>query len=428
MKRLLKNKNALIFVFSRVLSRFGDSLESLALMYLVYDLTGSALAMGTVMLFSMIPNLLISPVAGVIADRYNKKRIMFLAEMTRAGAIILIPVLMFNGMIQLWHIYTMAVFVSIAESFFEPCSNIVFVSIVGKEELHLMSSFATVLGRIAGILGYSLAGVLIVFLNKEILFIFDSITFLLSAIAVLIITLPQSEERKIGKVLEFVDDFKDGIKYIFSTRLIPVLFLGILILSALLVPLERFVPVAVDEIFRLSPAWAGMFMTTLTVGSIIGGIIYPILVKKNIKLKNAYLYNLALLGGVILISCYMKSQYISFVMFFSVGAISSIIGTWSFTEIQKCCDEKYLGRVGSVATMVMLAAAPLASFLSGVLIEVFSLINVWKLAGLLFIIIGLFMYMKINKLHEINSEVVKISGVLGDDLAKEAGSADSITI
>jgi DHA3 family macrolide efflux protein-like MFS transporter len=418
MKKLFKNKNALIFVFSRVLSRFGDSLESLALMYLVYDLTGSAVAMGTVMLFSMIPNLLISPVAGVIADRYNKKRIMFIAEIVRAGAIMLIPVLMLTGMIQLWHIYSMAVFVSIAESFFEPCSNIVFVSIVDKEELYLINSVATVAGRVAGIAGYSLAGVLMVFLNKEILFIFDGVTFLLSGIAVLIIRLPQNEEKKIEKALEIVADFKEGINYIFSTRLIPVLFLGILILSALLVPLERFVPVAVKEIFSLSPAWAGMFMTTLTIGSIIGGIIYPILVKKKIKLKNAYLYNLVLLGGVILISCYMKSQYISFVMFFSVGAISSIIGTWSFTEIQKCCDEKYLGRVGSVATMVMLAAAPLASFLSGVLIEVFSLISVWKLVGFLFITIGLFMYVKINKLLEVNSEiseVVKISEPLGDN-------------
>jgi len=410
MIQLLKNKNALIFVLSRALSRFGDSFESLALMYLVYDLTGSAVAMGTVMLFSMIPNLIISPVAGVIADRYNKKRIMFIAEMVRAGAIMLIPALMFNGMIELWHIYIVAVFVSIAESFFEPCSNIVFVSIVDKEELHLINSFATVVGRIAGIVGYSLAGVLIVFLNKEILFITDGITFLLSGIAVLVIRLPQSDEKKIGKALEIVDDFKDGIKYILSTKLIPVLFLGILILSALLVPLERFVPVAVEEIFSLSPAWAGMFMTTLTIGSIVGGVIYPILVKKNIKLKNAYLYSLVLLGGAILISCYMTSQYISFIMFFSVGAISSIIGTWSFTEIQKRCDEKYLGRVGSVATMVMLAATPLASFLSGALIEAFSLISVWKLVGFLLMIIGLFMYVKINKLLEVNSEVAKISG------------------
>ncbi|GEM_PF-405529 len=415
MIKLLKNRNALIFVLSRILSRFGDSLESLALMYLVYDLTGSAVAMGTVMLFSMIPNFLISPIAGVIADRYSKKRIMFIAEMVRAGAIILIPVLMFSGTIQLWHIYSMAVLVSVAESFFEPCANIVFVSIVDKEELHLVNSVSTVLGRIAGILGYSLAGLLIVFVNKEVLFIFDSITFLLSGVAVLIIKLPKSQEKKIGKALEIISDFKEGVKYIFTTKLIPILFLGILILSALLVPLERFVPVAVDQIFSLSPTWAGIFMTTLTIGSIVGGILYPILVKKNIKLKNAYLYNLVLLGVVILISCYIKSQYILFIMFFSVGAISSIIGSWSFTEIQKSCDERYLGRVGSVATMVMLAAAPLASFLSGVLIEAFSLINVWKLAGLLFIVVGLFMYIKISKLHEIKSEIIEFSEPVADN-------------
>lgn len=412
MIQLLKNKNALIFVLSRVLSRFGDSFESLALMYLVYDLTGSALAMGTVMLFSMIPNLLISPVAGVIADRYSKKKVMFWAEIIRAASITVIPILMITGMIELWHIYSMAVCVSIAESFFEPCSNIVFVSIVKKEELHLINSAVNVMARVAAILGYSLAGILIVLINKETLFFFDAVTFLISGLAILVIKLPKQENKKINKVSEIKDDFVDGVKYILGTKIIPILFLGILMLSALLVPLEKFIPIAVDKIFSLSPTYTGMFLTTLTIGSIVGGIMYPILVKKKIKLKWAYISALVMLGVMIYASCALKSEYIIFVMFFFIGANSSLIGTWSFTEIQKKCDPKYLGRVGSVATMVMLAAAPLSSFLSGALIENFTLISVWKGVSLILMLIGVYMYIKINKLYEDKNDAPEIAEVV----------------
>lgn len=104
MLKLLKNKNILMLWGSRAFSRFGDALETLALLYLVYDLTGSGLAMGSLMLFSTLPNAIVSPFAGVIADKYNKKKIMFWAEMSRTLCILLIPILMYTKLITFWHI------------------------------------------------------------------------------------------------------------------------------------------------------------------------------------------------------------------------------------------------------------------------------------------------------------------------------------
>ena len=94
MKSLLKNRSAMLLTISRAFSRSGDALETLALLYLVYDLTGSGLAMGSLMLFSVLPNAIISPFAGVVADKYNKKKIMFIAEMARTICILIIPILM----------------------------------------------------------------------------------------------------------------------------------------------------------------------------------------------------------------------------------------------------------------------------------------------------------------------------------------------
>ena len=171
------NKNALLLWSSRSLSRFGDALESLALMYLVYDLTGSALKMGTVMLFSFIPNIILSPFAGVIADKYNKKRIMFFAEIIRTLVILFIPVLMWLNSINIWHIYTIAFIVSIAESFYEPAFGVTALYAIKKELLPALNSIVTTTNSLVKGLGYVLAGILISLAGKEILFVIDSGTF-----------------------------------------------------------------------------------------------------------------------------------------------------------------------------------------------------------------------------------------------------------
>ncbi|KYH33298.1 enterobactin exporter EntS [Clostridium tepidiprofundi DSM 19306] len=409
MIKLLKNRNVVILWISRALSRFGDALESLALMYLVYDLTGSGLAMGTVMLFSMIPNIVISPIAGVIVDRYSKKIIMFTAEMVRTVFILLIPILIYTGNIQLWHIYAISVIVSIAESFFEPCSGVVFTLIVSKDELPLLNSLSTTTNHIMRMVGYTAAGIIISFSNKGILFTIDSLTFLISAIAAIIMTIPKIESKKLEKISDMGKDFVDGLKYIFGNGIIPILFLAILIVNALGVPILQFLPITAEKVLKLDPTWAGYFLTISSIGNIVGGIIYPILVKKNMKLKTLYLYALNFMGLCILLVCYFPFKYIGIIMFFIVGVSCSLIGMWSFTEIQKICEKEYFGRVCSLTNIVLLASIPFASAVSGWLIDRVSLLNVFKATGILFIISAVVLYILTGKKIKVCTEAEAIS-------------------
>jgi len=393
MINLLKNKNAVVLWISRALSRFGDSLENLALMYLVYDLTGSGLAMGTVMLFSMIPNVLVSPIAGVVVDRYNKKIIMAISETVRAISILLIPILMYTGYIQLWHVYAISVVVSTAESFFEPCSSVVFTLIVSEDELPLLNSISTTTNSIMRMLGYTVAGIIIALGSKEFLFIIDASTFLISAIAALIMTIPKIETKKLEKVSDIGRDFIEGFKYIFEDGIIPILFLAILVITALTVPVLQFMPIFTEEVLKVSSTWSGYFMTVSSIGNITGGVIYPILIKANMKLKHLYLYSLSIIGIIMIYICYFPSQYIGLIMFFIVGTFMALIGMWSFTEIQKICKSEYMGRVFSITNIVMLAAVPFASAVCGWLVDTVSLQNVLKGSGILFIIFAFVLYM-----------------------------------
>lgn len=411
MNRILRNRSIMILWISRALSRFGDAIESLALMYLVYELTGSGLAMGTVMLFSGIPNIVIGPIAGVIVDRYNKKAIMFICELVRAVALILIPVFMYFNIISLWHIYILASVASIAESFYEPCYGVASIQITPKEDLPLVNSLTTTTNSIMRSIGYALAGVIMVALNKEILFIIDAVTFFISAIAALIISLPKVENKNITNPKEILFDLRDAGKYIASNKHITIMLVVIFVINCGIIPLTSFLPIFSDVHLSLGETWSGYFMTTFSIGTILGAIIYPMLVKKNLKLRSAYLYSFTIMGIWVLLVCIFNNRYIALTMFLLVGIIGSIIMMWASTDIQKTCDVSYYGRVGALSSTVILASSPIMSSICGWAIDFISIVNVFIITGVVFLLCGLVIYKLISNNVNSNSYKQNINNV-----------------
>lgn len=365
MLKLLKNKNILMLWGSRAFSRFGDALETLALLYLVYDLTGSGLAMGSLMLFSTLPNAIVSPFAGVIADKYNKKKIMFWAEMSRTLCILLIPILMYTKLITLWHIYVLSILISIAESFFEPTAGITFVLVVGKDDIPLFNSLGTTTNHIMRIVGYSLSGILMTTIGKEPIFIIDALTFLVSAIISLIVIIPNINKTEEKQSKKFSYEFKNGFSYILKNKIIVVILFIILLMEFLMTPLQTYIPLIIDKILKISNIWSGYFSTALIVGAILGNIIYPLLLKTKFKLHHLYLTSLLILGTILVLSSFIINPFYYLFMYFIVGLLSSLISVWSFTEIQMLVDINYLGRVGSIITMICLMSSPLSGVLFG---------------------------------------------------------------
>lgn len=401
MKKILKNKAAVLLWGARSCSRFGDALEMLALLYLVYDLTGSGLAMGSLMLFSVLPNAIVSPLAGVIADRYNKNKIMFFAEMTRTLCIILIPVLMFTKIIHLWHIYAISVVVSIAESFFEPTAGTTFVLVVGKEDMPIYNSIVTISNHIMRVLGYSLSGILIAAsAGKEIIFTIDAVTFLASAVVSLIVKIPKLENDDSKEDTSFKNELLSGFRYVFGNKIIMSIMLVILLTQFLGTPLDTYIPIIIDRILKVATAWSGYFATAAIIGAILGNILYPILNKTSMKLYHLYLYGIASLGVSISLGGVILSPVYYAFMFFMSGLIGSLISVWSFTEIQILVDTNYLGRVFSLLTMIALISAPLAGVVFGGLADIVYIPLIFKYISLLWFSISVFSFFYIREVSK----------------------------
>jgi len=397
MKKLLNNKSALLLWGARSFSRFGDSLEMLALLYLVYDLTGSGLAMGSLMLFSVLPNAIISPFAGVLADKYDKKKIMFLGEMVRGIAIAIIPILMITETIHLWHIYLISVLVSIAESFFEPAAGTTFVLVVGREDMPLFNSVVTISNHIMRVLGFSLSGIIMATIGKEIIFVVDAVTFLASGVIALMVKIPDMKKEKSEEVSDFKKELLSGFTYVLENKVIMSIIVVIIFIQFFQTPLDTYIPLIIEKVLLVPTVWSGYFATATIIGAIIGNVLYPFLNKTSMKLYHLYLYGIAILGVSIGLCGFILTPIYYVLMFFVLGVVGSLISTWSFTEIQLLVDTNYLGRVSSILIMISLISTPLAGVVFGGLADVIYIPQILKGLGAIWLVVSLLSSFLIRK-------------------------------
>lgn len=408
MKELIRNKNVFIIWISRALSRFGDSVEDLAQMFLITNLTHSATKVGIGMLLSAIPNIIFSPIAGVIVDRYNKKKLMFICECIRAISLMSVTALMVSGVINIWHIYLMIIINSIAESFYEPCVGVVTIQIAGKENLPIMNSLMSTTNALLRTAGYAVAGILMVLAGLEILFFIDGITFVVSAISAVIISIPKSEEKKLSGISDILVDLKSAVIYIRNNKIIPILLLAYFIINTLIVPVSSFIPQLITIHLHLNKnnIWCGLLPTIFSAMVIVGQLVYPILEKQKINTKTIYLVGFILCGGAVLASAFRATILFAVIMFVVVAFSGSIIMSWSGTELSRQCDIEYLGRVSSLTSAVMLAGTPLAASISGVLIDTIPMYMIFLGVGFILIVSGIILFSKFS-----NSSNEKLTSV-----------------
>ncbi len=135
---LLRQRNFSLLWFGQLLSLVGDWVLLVALPFYVYDLTGSALLTGVMWMVESLPRLLLGSLAGVFVDRWDRRRTMIVADLTRA--LILLPLLLVHSHEWLWVIYVVAFLESVISQFFAPAKGAIIPRLVSEKDLMAANS------------------------------------------------------------------------------------------------------------------------------------------------------------------------------------------------------------------------------------------------------------------------------------------------
>ena len=190
--RLARNRSFALLWVGQLVSLFGERIHQVALAFLVFRATGSAMEVGFTFAATAIPNILLGPLAGAFVDRWDRRWTMIGCDLVRAALVIAVP---YAILVDVALVYVMAFLIATVTLLFRPAKTAVIPQIVKERDLVTANSASSVADGAADLVGLPLAGVLVVTLGSlELAFILDSATYVLSAILLLGVSVPRDPE------------------------------------------------------------------------------------------------------------------------------------------------------------------------------------------------------------------------------------------
>jgi MFS family permease len=359
----LRSRNYRIYFTGQGLSLIGTWIQNIAMSWLVYRLTGSVFLLGLIGFTSQIPTFVLAPFTGVLTDRYNRRRIMLLAQVSFMIQALIIALLVLFNLIQVWHIIALSLVFGIISAFDAPARQSLVIDLIDDPE-NLSNAIAlnSALFNGARLIGPAIAGITIAAVGEGICFLLNSMSFIAVIIALLLIKIPL--KPAINKVNKFKKEFIEGVHYTFQSVPIRTLIILLAILSMVGFPFMILLPAYAKEILKGGSDTLGFLMSAMGAGALTGALIMAAR-KSVVGLGRIISINVCLLGlAVVLASFSTKIHYSLIVLFF--GGLSMILSLAAInTMLQTIADEDKRGRVMSFYAMALMGTTPIGNLLAG---------------------------------------------------------------
>lgn len=388
-KVILKQKEYMKMILAALVNRFGDSVDAIASAWIVYELTNNAAWSAIIFGVNKLPSVLITPLAGAWVESRNKKRIMVITDLLRGACVAFVATGYLLGFLQAWMLIITTVIISTAEAFRGPAGTALTPKILEKQYYEYAMSLMSTLSTVVELIGTAMAGGIIALLGTAGAIYIDMATFLLSAFIIMLMhTKEESSKKRNSSVKNYAETLKEGIDYVKRNNIVR-FFIGLSVfLNAVLVPFNSLQAPLAEEILRSGAEILSVMGIALTIGMMLGSIVYPV-IRQRLSGKAV-----VFLGGVCiglyyigLIAC--KPLYeLAWFRYGFVAVMSGLFGLFimllmAFMQIEfiKSVEEEYLARASAILTAFGSAATPITSFLVGA-------ITVFISTELVFIVTG----------------------------------------
>jgi len=367
---LRRNRDFRLLWLGQVVSQLGDWFDTIALFTLVLKLTGSGRAVGLVLVARFLPSVVLGPLSGVFADRFNRRTLMIASDVGRA--LVVLGFLFVRKPEHVWLVYVLTVLQLGLSSFFEPARSAAIPSIVPERELVTANAISSVTWSAMLTLGAAFGGPVTVWFGTDAAFIIDSLTYVVSALLIASMRLPPRPPREkkrltLSKALG-VTDTLEGLRYVKSRPRVLALLLvkpawglggGILTL----------LPVFGEKVFMLgASAAAGMSVLYFARG--IGTAVGPLFVRRfygetRAQMQRAIGFSFVV-AGIFYVS-FGSSKILALALLWLAVAHMAGSTLWVFSTVllQATVEDEFRGRVFAAELTLMTLAMAASNYFTG---------------------------------------------------------------
>lgn len=387
----LWKKKAVAFITSQAVSLFGSSIVQMAIVWYVTMQTSSGIWLTILTLSSFLPQMIISPFAGVWADRYNKKKTIIFADVLIAMSTLILAIfLQLNNLANtsLIAIVVVSIIRSIGTGIQTPTVNSMIPLLVPEDKL---MKFNGVNSSIQSVIQFAsplvAGGILVLGSISNILFI-DVITAVIGVGILSFIKIEQKYIQKIEEKASTLNDIKEGIRFSISDKLIGKLLLIYGIFIFLSVPSSFMSSLIITRNFGQDYMYLSICETIGFVGMFLGGLLLG--TWGGFKNRNKTLTLGMILYSVFAIALGLVTQYWMFVgIIFLISFSIPIIQTTTMTILQEKVQIEMQGRIFSLLNAIFSGLMPLGMILFGVLADIVSINYLIIPAGAILLLIGI---------------------------------------
>jgi DHA3 family macrolide efflux protein-like MFS transporter len=361
-------RSYLFFFAGQQASLLGSSISQFVIVWWITLTTGSPIYLSLAMIAGFAPMIVLTPFAGVVADRVNRKRLIGLADSLQAISTVVLIMLFWSGYASLWAILAVLVFKSVCQAFHMPAVTAIVPLMVPRDKLSRMNGLNYLLNGVMTLIGPIVAALLLTFMTIDQILWVDPATFFIAITPLLFIRIPNARTTQQQQATSFKTDFAEGIRFIKNTRgLVPLIFLATS-LNFLFMPFATLLPYYIKFDHLGGAPELALVLATSQAGMLVGGIMMTVLKEFKRKMLMIFVSILISFIGYALIAFTPLSWFwfmaaCAFTLDFGVAPANVTIRT----IMQVIIPADMQGRVNSVLMSLATAASPLGMILAGAL-------------------------------------------------------------
>ncbi len=351
----LRYRNYRLISYGQISSNVGTWMDEVTRGWLIYHLTNSALDLGLVKGVQLLPLLFLSPVAGSVADRYSRKKILLITQSINGAVFASMAFLIFTNLILPWHVYVTAVIVGLMQAFQQPARSAMVSDTVPLEYLTNAIGLNALLFNLARIVGPALAGATIALVGTGGSFTIQSIFLLLATVWTVQIQYTKKSDpiAKEPKKYSLKSNIIEGWRFALATKAVHAGLLCNMIVSLFIVPFTTLLPVFARDILGVGAQGQGFLLTAMGVGALISSCVIAIsghkMVRGQVMLISSLFYGLV----VVLFSVSSWFSFSAFVMIL-VGLCHVHANALVNTIVQTYSPAHFRGRTMALFNMSQL--------------------------------------------------------------------------
>lgn len=384
-----RNRNFSLFFMGQSISLLGTWMQKTAVSWVIYSITQSKFMLGVSVFATLFPTALISLYGGIIADRYNRYKVLLTTQLlSLLQAVMLTIAIIYFKQYAVWVIIVLSMLLGLINGFDVPArQSLIRDLVVDKNMLPNALALNSSMVNISKLIGPAIAGFILEKYSDEVCFGLNAVSFIPVILSLLLMKLPKiAIITKNDKSLK--REFAEAFTYIKETPVVSSVIIFVGIMSLLVLPFTTLTPVFAKDVFNGTASTLGIIDGTIGLGAFISALFLASL-KQGADLNRILAINTAVFAvGLMLFS--QTSLYPLALVFVAVGAFGMMpIRTISNTIVQLHVPNHFRGRVISIYFMVMTTMMPVGSLVVSAISHAIGVQKTVFLEGILALVIAL---------------------------------------